>query len=207
MYLTYAIQLMPCALCLKIKHITNTTRNEALELIKKNIKNERMIWHSLASEAVLRAVAKRLGEDVEKWAMAGLLHDLDVEITNANPKVHGLETARILENLGIDSEIVEAIKLHNEDATDIPRTKILHHALAAGETITGLITATSYVYPDKKIASVKSSSVVKRMKEKAFAASVKRESILECEKLGIPLAEFAEISVNAMREIAGEIGL
>jgi len=183
------------------------TRNEALELLKQHIKNERMIWHSLASEAVLRAVAKHLGEDENKWAMAGLLHDLDVEITNADPKVHGLETALMLEKMGIDNEIVEAIKLHNEEATDILRSKILHHALAAGETITGLITATSYVYPDKKIASVKSSSVVKRMKEKAFAASVKRESILECEKIGIPLSEFAEISVNAMKEIAGEIGL
>lgn len=183
------------------------SRSEALELLKEYIKNERTIWHCLASEVVLRAVAKRLGEDKEKWAMAGLLHDLDVEITNADPKVHGLETARILTELGFDPEIVEAIKLHNEEAVDISRSKPFHHALAAGETITGLITATTYVYPDKKIASVKSSSVVKRMKEKAFAASVKRESIRECEKIGIPINEFAEISVNAMREIADQIGL
>ena len=183
------------------------TRNEALELLKQYIKNERTIWHCLASEAVLRAVAKRLGEDENKWAMAGLLHDLDVEITNADPKVHGLETARILTELGLDPDIVEAIKLHNEEAANIPRSKPFHHALAAGETITGLIQATTYVYPDRKIASVKSSSVVKRMKEKAFAASVNRETIKECEKIGIPLNEFAEISVNAMREIAGEIGL
>ena len=139
--------------------------------------------------------------------MAGLLHDLDVEITNADPKIHGLETARILEEKGIDAEIIEAIKLHNEEATNIPRSKIFHHALAAGETITGLIQATTYVYPDKKIASVKSSSVVKRMKEKAFAASVKRESIRECELIGIPLNEFAEICLNAMHGIADQIGL
>ncbi len=182
-------------------------REEALTLVKQYIKNERTIWHCLASEAVLRVVAKRLGEDENKWAMAGLLHDLDVEITNADPKVHGLETARILTELGFDPDIVEAIKLHNEEAVDIQRSKPFHFALAAGETITGLIQATTYVYPDRKIASVKSSSVVKRMKEKAFAASVKRETIRECEKIGIPLNEFAEISVNAMREIAGEIGL
>ena len=97
--------------------------------------------------------------------------------------------------------------LHNEEATDIPRTKLLHHALAAGETITGLITATTLVYPDKKIASVKTKSVVKRMKEKAFAASVKRENILECEKIGIPINKFAEICINAMREISDELGL
>jgi uncharacterized protein len=183
------------------------SREDALSLVKEYIKNERTIWHCLASEAVMRALANHFNEDPDKWGLAGLLHDLDVETTNADPKVHGLETARILEERGIDPEIVEAIKLHNEEAVDVPRSKIFHHALAAGETITGLIQATTYVYPDKKIASVKSSSVVKRMKEKAFAASVKRESILECERIGIPLPEFAEISVNAMREIASQIGL
>jgi uncharacterized protein len=184
------------------------TREEALNLIKEHIKNEHTIWHSLASEVVMRALAIRLNEDPEKWALAGLLHDLDVEITNADPKVHGLLTAKMLEEKGIDAEIVDAIKHHNEEAEGVgQRTTVFQHALAAGETITGLIQATTYVYPDRKIASVKSSSVVKRMKEKAFAASVKRESIRECELIGIPLPEFAEISVNAMREIANEIGL
>ena len=184
------------------------TRDEALKLIKENIKNERTIWHCFASEAVMRAIATRLGEDPEKWAMAGLLHDLDVEITNADPKVHGLIAAKMLEEIGVDSDIVDAIKHHNEEAEGVePRSKLFHYALSAGETITGLIQATTYVYPDKKIASIKSSSVVKRMKEKAFAASVKRESIRECEKIGIPLNEFAEICVNAMREIADQIGL
>lgn len=183
-------------------------REEALILLNENIKNERTIWHCLASEVVMRALAEKLNQDTEKWAMAGLLHDLDVEITNADPKVHGLLTAKMLEDKGLDAEIVDAIKHHNEEAEGVdPRTTLFQHALAAGETITGLIQATTYVYPDKKIASVKSSSVVKRMKEKAFAASVKRESIRECELIGIPLPEFAEISVNAMRTIAGEIGL
>lgn len=183
-------------------------REEALTLLKENIKNERTIWHCLASEAVLRALAARLGEDPEKWAMAGLLHDLDVEITNADPKVHGLLTAKMLEEKALDAEIVDAIKHHNEEAEGVdPRRTVFQHALAAGETITGLIQATTYVYPDKKIASVKSSSVVKRMKEKAFAVSVKRESIRECELIGISLPEFAEICVNAMRGIANEIGL
>lgn len=160
-----------------------------------------MIFHSLASEAVLRAMARRLGRDEEKWGLAGLLHDLDVEITHADPKVHGLETARILSEMEVDPDIIEAIKLHNEYATDQPRTSEFHHALAAGETITGLILATSLVYPDKQISSVKPKSVTKRMKEKAFAASVKRENILECELIGIPMDEFAEISITAMAGI------
>lgn len=160
-----------------------------------------MIFHSLASEAVLRALARKLGRDEEKWGLAGLLHDLDVEITHADPKVHGLETERILTEMGIDADVTEAIKLHNEYATNLPRTTEFHHALAAGETITGLILATSLVYPDKQIASVKPKSIVKRMKEKAFAASVKRENILECELIGIPLEEFAELGIGAMAQL------
>ncbi|GAB4300118.1 MAG: HDIG domain-containing protein [Marinilabiliales bacterium] len=183
------------------------SRERALEELKKYVKNERMINHCLASEVVLRAIADRLGEDADKYGLAGLLHDIDVEITDANPKVHGLKAVEILSELNVDPDIIEAIKLHNEEATDIPRTKTLHHALAAGETITGLIIATTLVYPDKKLASVKPKSVVKRMKEKHFAASVKRENIMECEKIGIPLNEFAELSVNAMRTISDLIGL
>lgn len=179
----------------------NMTRDQAVELLHQYIKSDRMIRHCLASEAVLRAMARRLGRDEEKWGLAGLLHDLDVEITHADPKVHGLETVRILGELGVDEEILEAIKLHNEEATDIPRTKELHHALAAGETITGLVVATAMVYPDRKIASVKPKSIVKRMKEKAFAASVKRENIMECERVGIPLPEMAALSIEAMSGI------
>lgn len=176
-------------------------RQQAIDLLRQYIKNERMIFHSLASEAVMRALARKLGRNEEQWGQAGLLHDLDVEITNADPYIHGLETARMLTEMGVDPEVVEAIKLHNEMAAGEPRTSVFHHALAAGETITGLIVATSLVYPDKKISSVKPKSVVKRMKEKAFAASVKRENILECEIIGIPLDEFAELAITAMAEM------
>ena len=183
------------------------TRERAVELLEKYIKNERMRNHCYASEAVLRALAERLGHDAGQWGLAGLLHDIDVEITDADPKRHALEAVPILEAEGMDPESIEAIKLHNEEATGLPRTKVFHHALAAGETITGLITATTLVYPDKKLASVKPKSVVKRMKEKAFAASVNRDTIRECEKIGIPLPEFAEISVRAMQKISDQLGL
>ena len=182
-------------------------REEALELLKQYVRNEKMIIHSLSSEAVMKALARRLGRDEAKWGLAGLLHDLDVEITEANPKVHALETAQILQEKGIDPDIVDAVKMHNEMATGLERHTEFQHALAAGETVTGLIYATALVYPDKKIASVKTKSVTKRMKEKAFAASVNREHILECEKIGLSLEEFVDISLSAMQEIAGEIGL
>lgn len=183
-------------------------RNQALELLRQNIKNEKMIYHCLASEAVLRALATRLGEDSDLWGLAGLLHDIDVELTNADPNVHALEGAKMLEQYGLDPEIVEAVMLHNEHAAHgRKRYKPLHHALAAGETITGLITATALVYPDKKLAGVKPKSITKRMKEKAFAASVNRDTIMECEKLGLSLQEFVECSLNAMKEVGPEIGL
>lgn len=150
----------------------------------------------------MRALARRLDEDIEKWGLAGLLHDLDVEITHADPLLHAMETVKILKEKGIEEDVLEAIMLHNEDAAHgRARTEKFHHALAAGETITGLITATALVYPDKKVQSVKPKSIVKRMKEKAFAASVRRENILECEKLGVPLNEFAELALNAMKEM------
>ncbi len=182
-------------------------RQEALELLHEYIKNPRMVNHCLASEAVMRALAERLGEDEDKWGLAGLLHDLDVEKVNADPNIHGLESAKILEQKGLDKDIVDAVKHHNEIATGEERTTKFQHALAAGETITGLIVATTLVYPDKKLASVKPKSVRKRMKEKAFAASIKRENIMECEKAGIPLDEFIQISLDAMRGISDDLDL
>ena len=182
-------------------------REEALELLHEYIASENMRKHCYAAESVLRAMAVKLGQDDDRWAIAGLLHDLDVEKVNADPKIHGIETARILAEKGVDPEIVEAIKLHNEMATGLPRTKIFHHALAAGETITGLITATALVYPDKKLASVKPKSIKKRIHEKAFAASVSREKILECEVAGIGIDEFIEISLAAMQAISDDLGL
>lgn len=185
----------------------NMEREDALILLKEYVKDEKMIIHSLCSEAVMRAIANETGNDVEKYGLAGLLHDIDVELTAANPKVHGQKSVEILRSKGVDDDIIDAISMHNEESSGKERNSFFQHALAAGETITGLIYATTLVYPDKNIDNVKYKSVRKRMKEKAFAASVKRENILECEKIGIPLDDFIRISVDAMREIRNEIGL
>ncbi len=182
------------------------TREEAVQFLEENIKAENMRKHCYASEAVLRALAKRLGKNEDEWGIAGLLHDIDVEITKADPMIHGPYAEKLLKGK-ITDDMLDAIVMHNEMATGKDRSTEFQHALAAGETITGLIIATTLVYPDKKIASVKPKSVTKRMKQKAFAASVKRENILECEKIGIPLNEFAELSVSAMQEISDVLGL
>ena len=143
----------------------------------------------------------KLYEDPEKWGLAGLLHDLDAE-SQPDLTTHTHETREVLERLGVDTEIIEAICLHNEQAHDQKRSTSFQHALAAGETITGLIVATALVYPDRRLASVKAKSVRKRMKEKQFAAGADRSIILECEQIGIPIDAFCEMSLLAMQEIA-----
>jgi putative nucleotidyltransferase with HDIG domain len=177
-----------------------------LEILHKNIANPKMIAHCLASEAVLRALARRFNENEEVWGLAGLMHDIDVEQTASDSTKHALVGAEMLALEGFPADAVDAIRMHNQYATGLERTTRFQHALAAGETITGLIFATAMVYPDKRIASVKPKSVVKRMKEKAFAASVNRDTIMECEKIGIPIVEFAELSVEALKPIAEELG-
>ncbi len=182
-------------------------REEALALLKDHLQNQNMIKHCLASEAVMIALAEKLGEDREKWGLAGLLHDIDTELVHGDLSKHTLEAEKILRDKGLDEEIIRAIKLHNEKAHGEKRTEKFHYALAAGETITGLIIATTLVYPDKKINSVKPKSIKKRMKEKSFAASVSRDTIMECEKLGMDIDEFAWVCLTAMQGISDDLGL
>lgn len=183
------------------------TRDEALQLVHTHLENQNLVNHCLAAEAVLRAMAERLGEDPEKWGLAGLLHDLDSE-SQPDLATHTSETTAILKENGVDEDIVEAIRLHNLSAwPGEQRTSAFHHALAAGETITGLIIAAALVNPAKKLSVVKAKSVRKRFKEKAFARGADREIIAECEQAGIPLADFCELSLIAMQAIAEEINL
>ncbi len=182
-------------------------REKTLELLKSRVKNENMLKHCLATEAVMLALGARLGADAALWGTAGLIHDLDVELTEGDVARHTLEAEKILREHNYAAELIEAVKMHNEAASNKKREDLFHKALAAGETITGLITATALVYPDKKLSSVKASSVLKRMKDKRFAASVDRAIILECEQIGIPIAEFVELALNAMRGISDQLGL
>ncbi|MBU2575161.1 MAG: HDIG domain-containing protein [Elusimicrobia bacterium] len=182
-------------------------REKALELLKTHVKNENLVKHCLATEAIMRALAPKLGGDRDKWGVTGLLHDIDVELTGGDLRKHTLEAEKILREHNCAADIIEAVKMHNEAASEKKREENFHKALAAGETITGLVIATALVYPDKKLASVKASSILKRMKDKRFAAGVDRNIVMECEQLGIPLPEFAELALNAMQGIAGELGL
>ncbi len=183
------------------------SRDRALELLNQHLSNPNLIKHCLASEAVMRALAAHFDEDVELWGLTGLLHDLDVELTLDDLSRHTHETVRILREEGVSEEIIEAIRMHNEEAHGDKRSERFHHALAAGETITGLIIASALVYPDKKLASVKPKSVRKRYKEKLFAAGANRAIIAECELIDIPIPDFCDLCLTAMQGIADDLGL
>lgn len=182
-------------------------RPQALKLLHSHLAQPNMIKHSLASEAVMRALARRLDEDEELWGLAGLLHDLDAEATANDMANHTHLAVKILADIGVAPQIIDAIHMHNEAAHGQKRSTRLQHALAAGETITGLITATALVYPDQKLASVKPKSVRKRIKERQFAAGADRDIIKECEQIDIPLADFCDLSLEAMQAIAADLGL
>ena len=183
------------------------SREKAYKLLKKHLKNEKLISHCLAAEAIMRDLAPRFDQDPETWAIAGLLHDIDYEITDGDPSRHGREGAELLLHHGVSPAIADAIEKHNAEGLGLERTTVFDHALACAETITGMIAATALVYPDKKIAGVKPQSVTKRMKTPHFARSVSRDIIMECETIGIPLPDFVAISLKAMAGIADSIGL
>ena len=182
-------------------------REEAVRLMEEYLQGESLRKHCYATEAVMRAMAEKLGYDPEMWGIAGLLHDLDYEETKDEPSQHGLKTAEILKEKGVTSEVIEAIKAHNAEALGIERKTDLDIAITCSECITGMVVATTLVYPDKKISSVKPSSIVKRMKQKEFARSVNRDLIRKCEEVQVPLEEFAELSLKAMTKISEVLGL
>ncbi len=182
-------------------------RQHALELMEQYLDADSMRKHSLASEAIMVALAPRFGEDPEMWGLVGLLHDLDYNQTRDQMHRHTLVTENILKDKGVHADVVEAIKHHNAENLGLTRTKPIHFALTAAETITGMIVAATLVHPDKRIASVKPKSITKRMKAKEFARSVNRDHIRVCEEIGIPLEEFIEVSLQAMGSISDKLEL
>ncbi|MEM3459130.1 MAG: HDIG domain-containing protein [Candidatus Bathyarchaeia archaeon] len=182
------------------------TRNEALKLVNNNVSKKNVFFHMLAVEAIMRGIAKYLGEDEEQWALIGLLHDIDYEKTEATPETHSLLTEQILKGL-VPEELIKAIKAHNFRYTGVmPETK-MEKALIASDAISGLLVACALVMPSKKVADVKVETVAKKFKDKDFARGAERERILVCEEIGIPREKFFEIALNGLKAVASEIGL
>jgi len=182
-------------------------REEALRLLNSKTNTDWLLKLCLASESIMRGLARRLGRDEELWAITGLLHDLDFELTKETPDTHTLKTVEWLEEGGLPAEALQAIKAHNAESLGIERVSEMDFALSCSESITGLIVAASLVRPDKKLDQVKRKSIKKRMKEKAFARKVNRDQIMECEKIGVPLDEFIDLSLEAMKGISDQLGL
>lgn len=184
------------------------TREEALALVQDWVKNPNLVKHHLAAEAVMKTLAKHLGGDEEKWRLVGLLHDADYEQTKNKPERHALMLTEELERMGVDQGVIYAIKAHNKEHTKVEPKSKMDWALYCSDELTGFIVAIALVMPDKKLSSVKVESILKKMKEKSFAAGVNREQIKMCkEKLGIPLSEFVKIALGAMQGIADDLGL
>jgi len=186
--------------------------DQAQKLVDQYITDEKTKFHLLESEIIMRALAKHFGEDEEKWGIVGLLHDIDWDLTKDNIKEHTVKAQDILKQAGATDFLINTIVSHayGSDCGDYKgreRSSRIEHALAAAETATGIIFAAALMQPDKRLSSVKPSSLKKKFKDKRFAANCNREIILECEKIGLSLDEFLEISLDAMKGTAGEIGL
>lgn len=181
-------------------------RDQALAMLKKNLKNKNLVKHCLAVEAVMVRLAKHFGEDEEKWALAGLLHDIDYEFTKDEPQKHSLLGADMLAEAGLPEDVVYAVKVHNE-MHGLPRNSLMDKALYATDPLTGLITAAALIRPEKSLLAVDVHSLKKRYGEKAFARGANRETIAACSELGLNLEQFMELGLQAMQGIASDLGL
>ncbi len=181
-------------------------RSEALAIVREFVKNENLVRHMFAVEAAMRFYAEKLGEDVETWGLTGLLHDFDWEI-HPTAGQHPIEGAPILRSRGVPEEIVRAILSHGDHA-GVPRVSKMEKGLYACDEITGLITAVALVRPSRSLHDLEASSVKKKWKDRAFAAGANREEIARAaEEFGVPLWEHTDNIIQAMREIAPELGL
>lgn len=183
------------------------TREEALALVNEHVHTENLIKHMLATEAFMRGLAKKFGEDEHKWGIAGLLHDLDWDKTKDSPDKHSLIAFDMLTDLGVDPEICQAVKVHN-DRHGIEPITMLDKALLAGETYTGFIIACAMVQPDKKLASVSPQSAAKKFKSKSFAAGANREVMARSQALlGMSVEEMIALCLTEMQSISNELGM
>jgi len=181
------------------------TRQEAMELLKSNVPEENLIKHSLSTEAVMREIAASLDKDREVWGLTGLLHDLDYSLTANDHSQHGVKSSEMLQG-SLPDEALRAIRIHATEmnGSGTPETE-LDFALRCAETVTGLIMAAGLIRPNG-LEGMKPKSLKKKIKDKAFAASVNREIIKEHEKLGLDLDSFLLLSIAAMQSISREIG-
>lgn len=185
------------------------SREQALDFLNQQIANRNIIKHMLATEAMMRELARNFNVNEEEWAMAGLLHDGDYNDSVPEEK-HGVEVIKSLKEKGfeIPDNVAHAMAAHNWQNTGVEPRSPMDWSLFCGDSLTGLIVACALVRPDKKLSSVTVKSVLKKFKEKSFAGGTRREDIALCEeKLGITLSDFIGIVLKSMQNISDELGL
>ncbi len=181
-------------------------RESALRLLKEHARSDSLIKHVTAVEASMRAYAKKLGEDEERWAIVGMLHDFDWDVC-PSPEQHPQYGAQILKDRGYPEDIVRAVLSHGNH-TGIPRETLMEKALFAVDELSGFITAVALVRPSKSLDDTDVRSVRKKMKDKAFARAVSREDIVQgAEELGVDLDEHIAFVIEALKPVAQQLGL
>jgi putative nucleotidyltransferase with HDIG domain len=179
-------------------------RTEALELLKEYTKSESLLKHAYAVEAAMRAYAEKYNQDEELWSVVGLLHDFDYEMF---PDQHPMKGSEILQQKGLPEEIRRAILSH-ADFSGVPRETLMAKVLYAVDELCGFITAVTLVRPTRALSEVQVKSVKKKMKDKAFAAKVNRQDIIQgAEELGVDFDEHVAFVVQAMSKVADRLGL
>jgi len=180
-------------------------REDAIKLLKSYVKTENLLKHMFATEAIMKAIASHLGENEEQWGLAGLLHDIDYEITANDEGKHGIVAQDILKGK-VDETILRAIKSHGfKNEADKPHEKI-GIALVAADHVSGLLVASARVMPRKKLGELDVSSLRRKFNDSNFARGSLRERIMMCEELEIPRDKFFEIALRAVQSIAEVLG-
>jgi putative nucleotidyltransferase with HDIG domain len=181
-------------------------RADAFALLSEYTQSASLIKHMLAVEAAMRAYARKLGEDEERWAIVGMLHDFDYERW-PDPPNHPLKGAEILRERGYPEDVIYAIKSHADYLPDCPRVHLIDKALYACDELAGLVTAAALVRPNG-LTDLTAASVKKKMKSKGFAKGVKREDVERgATEFGVDLTEHIQFVIDAMKLIASELGL
>lgn len=180
-------------------------REKILESIHANVQDKNMIKHMLATEAIMRALARKLGEDEEEWGITGLVHDIDSELVEGDMSTHSKLGADIALELGVNDAMAHAVLCHNE-AHGVPCETNLDKALFCADPLSGFITAAALVRPDK-LTGLTTKSVMKRFRERSFAAGVSREQVAQCREIGLELEEFISLGIEAMTGIAFDLEL
>jgi putative nucleotidyltransferase with HDIG domain len=186
------------------------TRSNALKLLKKHLKRKNLYKHTIAVEAIMSAMAEELGEDEVLWAMTGLLHDIDYDETIDDMSRHGSRSVEILKEEAeglVSQEVLRAIKAHNPEHTGVNPETNMEYGLMAADAVSGLIVATALVMPSRSLEEVTPKNVMNRFHERDFARSCSRENMTLCEKSGIPLERFFELSLIALQRISKDLGL